>query len=171
MSKGPDWEKVAREDRMRFVPSAMAEPATQRQLDYILGLAQQKNQVVRLPKTKRGAGELIDRLSAMADINDPVWYRNGRPTGHWEDRVEVADDRKELLAEIRESFPQLSPMTIASLVQLFSQIDEMGMVFTFDALMHEEVPTDSTDLILHLLRRFLAEFSEVTDDDTTLAAG
>lgn len=166
MAKATDWDKINRTRRLHYVPSLRTQPATQKQQDYIIDLAFQKNQPPpRLPKTKHGAGEMIDRLLDLPDVNERLPVRIAS--------IEPPRDtsRQEMVAELREHYPMLSPMTVNSLCQLFEQIDPTGFAFVLDGIFHEEVPKDADALILHLLGRFLEEIAPVSPDDSTVVPG
>lgn len=161
MSKAPDWDKINRQRRLHYVPSPRTQPATQKQHDYIVDLAFQKNQPPpRLPKTRHGAGELIERLLLLPDVNERLPVRTVL--------IEPQDtSRQEVVNEMREHYPMLSPMTVHSMVQIFEQIDPAGFAFVLDGIFHEDVPEETDALILHLLQRFLTEIAPVTTDDAT----
>lgn len=165
MSKATDWDKVSRTRRLHYVPSSRTQPATQKQRDYIVGLAFQKNQPPpRLPKTKHGAGELIERLLLLPDVNERLPVRIAP--------IERQDNpQQEMVIELREHYPMLSPMTANSIVQLFERIDPAGFAFVLDGIFHEDVPKEADALILYLLRRFLEEIAPVTNDDSTVVPG
>lgn len=158
------WEKLGRDRRLAYVPSPRVQSATQRQLDYIMALSYEKGQNrPRLPKTKQGASDLIERLLELPDVNDPQPIETPihKP-------LPAAQNRNDVVTELRERFPALSPLTANSMVQLFSQIDEIGMYFIIDQILNEPAPEDTNELILHIVGRFLEAIAPVTTDDTTL---
>lgn len=155
-----NWRKVEQDRKMNYRPSPLAEPITQSQQDYILGLQHQKAHKVRMPKTKGRAGQLIEWLKGLPDVNEPRWYRNGKPAGE-SSLVENKPPsvRQEMIIDLRESFPELTPMTANSLVQLAaSACEEFALALFVNEVIEdaEFAPAELPRLVEWLMRRFLA---------------
>lgn len=145
-----DHEKLNRQKRLHYIPAPRARPATPKQLNFIEGLCIQKGQrISKLPKTLGGASDQIQRLLELPDIEIPEEDITLRPVAPRD------TTRQEVIAEFRQRFPQLSPQTASSIVQVFEQVDDVGMLFTLDGLMTDTAPSDPGELIMHILRRFL----------------
>lgn len=142
-----NWDRVAAERKMAYVPSPRSEPATDRQLRYIKVLAKQKGQHLRhQPRTKRGASDLIERLLAKPDVPAEVVPFEPEMT-----------PRLELRQELQSRFPTLSPQTVESLIQVVSQVDELGMYFFFQEVMQDpRAPSAPEDLVPWLLGEFVS---------------
>lgn len=148
-----DYEKVKRQERVNFAPSWRSQPPTFKQIDYIKGLAAQKGVRVRLPKTKQGASDLIERLLAMEEKS--FWERLAPETIEAKDEPEPSE--RDLLAEeIREAFPSLvSPMTARSFIQLAEQVDALGLYFLMDRITDNPPQFESAEeVVTYLLSRF-----------------
>jgi hypothetical protein len=167
MSGAMNWPKIEAERKLNYRPSLRVQAATQKQLDYIIGLAHEKGQPKpRLPKTKYGASQIIERLLVLPDVPErkSLWLAPAP--------VRQPNHHQEMVIELREHWPQLSPMSVNSLVQLFSQVDPIGLAFVLDGLYEEVVPEEPSALILFVLARFLQEFAGLrVDDDSTLVSG
>lgn len=147
-----NWERAARKDRLTYVPSLRSQPSTQKQLDYIVDLSHQKGKPPprRLPLTKQGASDLIERLKELPDVNEPQRVRLSL--------VPPPNDNQEILVELRNQF-NLSPQTISALMQLLGQIDPIGVHFFFDSLLREDLPQDQDALLIHILKEFVSEYA------------
>lgn len=141
-----NWERVKREERLSYVPSPRSEPATERQLRYIKVLAREKgHRVHHLPRTKRGASDVIERLLCLADAPAEIAS------------IPEVTPLMELANELRERFPSLSPQTVSSLIHIARQVDELGMFFFFQEVMHDpEAPSRPEELVPWLLGEFVA---------------
>lgn len=157
-----NYERLNRDKRLSYFPAQRSQPATQKQLAYIVALCHDKGQPVpsRLPLTKKGASDMIERLVALPDKKEtPAVFP---------DVVIVAPPlpeptpTQEMVAELRAHFPMLTPMTVNSFVQLFAQIDPVGLAFVLNGLMHEDTPQEPNALILFIVERVLQEFMPVT---------
>lgn len=147
-----NWEKASRRERLTYVPSPRSQPATQKQLDFIVDLHHQKGQRPprRLPLTKQGASDLIERLKGLPDVNK---YSRVRVLA-----VPEPNDQQESLAEFQAKL-DLTPMTVNALSQIFNQIDPLGAAFFFDSLCREELPEDQDKRLIYILKEFVDQFA------------
>lgn len=155
MSGRMNWVKVENERKLNFRPSARSLPPTERQINYILGLAMEKGQPrPKLPKTKHGASELIQKLLNLPDVAERIPWEPIKP-----ESAKDYDTRKDLVVELREAFPALTPMTANSLVQLAEAMyDSLEVAFMVADIGEDKdyAPEGLSDLVQWLLKRFLA---------------
>lgn len=153
MSGRLNWGKVENERKLNYRPSQRSRPASLAQINFIKGLAVQKGQPPpKIPKSMRGASELIEQLLKLPDVTERIAFE---PVAV----APVFSARKEMVLELTEVFPSLTPMTVNSLIQLAEAMYEpLELAFIVSEIAEDAqfAPEGLSDLVSWLLRRFLA---------------